>query len=384
MDIASDPDTSGDEVFSDVDSEDQEDMDDKEMEEDQPHANGGGGQHAPKRRKLAGRTAREALHGVGDGIDHEEDAQASLLDLEVRELLEEAAVSEDDSAVLHSIALQVTSILQSLSEAEVDPSPIATLLSDFDFPQSRKFTFKPPKKVEIIGSFAIEGACLPSPCLDLAVAMPSSCFDNKDQLNHRYHAKRALYISHVAAALQTKKVAKLLGLESNSQIQWSPFRGDPRRPVLVVNLQRSTASGATLRIIPVAAPDLFPLHKLAPDRNNLRSVCKALGLAPGSGVDSKKKIKANGNTSNAPAIDSSSELLPTPYYNVGILQDMLMLEHSRTLLNIANSAPRLGEASILLRIWAQRHRLPDGDDGVDGFFLTNSLAQLLQTGKAVG
>ena len=99
MDITSDPDTSGDEVFSDVDSEEQDEMDEEEMD-DEPHVNGDGGQHAPKRRKLAGRTAREALHGIGDGIDHAEDAEASLLDLEVRELLEEAAVGDDDAVPL--------------------------------------------------------------------------------------------------------------------------------------------------------------------------------------------------------------------------------------------------------------------------------------------
>ena len=77
-------------------------------------------------------------------------------------------------------------------------------------------------------------------------------------------------------------------------------------------------------------------------------------------------------------------MLPTPYYNAGIVQDMLMLEHSKILKKIAKNAPRLIEASILLRVWAQRHQLLDGADGVDGFFLTNLLAQLLQSGKAVG
>jgi U3 small nucleolar RNA-associated protein 22 len=378
----SDPDTSGDEVFSDVDSEEQEGLDDEEME-DQPHANGGG--HAPKRRKLAGRTAREALHGVGDGIDHAEDAEASLLDLEVRELLEEAAVSEDDTAVFHSIALQITQIIQALPPAAVDPSPISTLLSDFDFATSREFTFKPPQQVEIIGSFAIDGASLPAPCLDLAVVMPSSCFDDKDQLNHRYHAKRALYLSHVATALQSKKVAKQLGLNTTTtstvpQLEWVPFRDDPRRPVLVLHFQPGTFSstGATLRIIPVAEPDLFPLQKLAPMRNNLRSVCKKLSSAAAVASGGEKRAPSNATEG------SSSELLPTPYYNAGILQDMLMLEHSKTLQKIANNASKFGEAAILLRVWAQKHSLRNGADGVDGLFLTNLLAQLLQSGKAVG
>jgi U3 small nucleolar RNA-associated protein 22 len=140
----------------------------------------------------------------------------------------------------------------------------------------------------------------------------------------------------------------------------------------------STNTTATLRIIPVATPDVFPLQRLAPTRNNLRSVkpTTAAMAPPTNNVTTEKKNEGDVDV-------SGNELVPTPYYNAGILQDMLMLEHSKNVQGIAAKARRVGEVSVLLRLWAQRHRLLDGADGVDGFFLTNLLAQLLQSGRAV-
>lgn len=362
MDPDSDPETSGDEIFSDIES-DEPGSSDQEIEDadnDQPA-------HPSKRRKI-GRTAREALHGIGDGIDHPEDAEASLLALEVRELLEESALNEDDEVTLHSIAVHISAIVQALPEAQVDPAPIRGFLSDLDFPTSRKFTFKPPEEVEIVGSCAIDGAALPGPALDLALVMPTECFDDKDQLNHRYHAKRALYLAHIAASLG-KKGAGVddLGIAA---IDWDLLRGDPRRPILVLRVKESTvtAPGTTIRLLPAAPVDLFPLQKLGPSRNNLRSVTKTAGAAAASPP--------------APADATVPELLPTPYYNCGILQDMLLLEHTRTMRTVGKKVPALGEASILLRVWAERQRLVEGVDGVDGFLLTALLAQLLESGKA--
>ena len=60
-----------------------------------------------------------------------------------------------------------------------------------------------------------------------------------------------------------------------------------------------------------------------------------------------------------------------------------MLEHTKAIKAIAKKVSALGEASILLRVWAERQRLVEGADGVDGFLLTALLAQLLESGKAV-
>ena len=361
MDPESDPESSGDDLLKDIDSEDVETSSDEELEDVSDEEDADQPTHPSKKRKL-GRPAQEALHGIGDGIDHAEDAEATLLALEVEELYTESALHEDDVATLNSITHRLTAILQALPTAQVDPSPIRGLLSDFDFPTSRKFTFNQPEKVQVVGSFVIEAAVLPSPCLDLALILPAECFDDKDQLNHRYHAKRALYLSHIAAAL--RKESKTTDQLRISEIDWDLIRGDPRRPILVLHFKEGTfrTPGTTIRLLPAAPVGLFPLQKLAPSRNNLRSV-----------------MKSNATSGN----DSEAELLPTPHYNSGILQDMLMLEHTKAIKAIAKKVSALGEASILLRVWAERQRLVEGADGVDGFLLTALLAQLLESGKAV-
>jgi hypothetical protein len=43
--------------------------------------------------------------------------------------------------------------------------------------------------------------------VDVAVDMPGSCFDDKDYLNNRYHAKRVLYLDSLRVALAGKTAA---------------------------------------------------------------------------------------------------------------------------------------------------------------------------------
>lgn len=53
-------------------------------------------------------------------------------------------------------------------------------------PLQRPFVFRPPARVVAVGSFALRAALAPAPTVDLALLMPAACFDNKDQLNHRW------------------------------------------------------------------------------------------------------------------------------------------------------------------------------------------------------
>ena len=216
----------------------------------------------------------------------------------------------------------------------------------------KPFLFRAPSRVEVVGSFAIHAAVRPDCALDLAVEIPQDCFDDKDQLNHRYHAKRALYLSHVATALEKK--ASALGIAA---VEWGGcVAGDPRRPFLLVRLQDG---GPPLRILAAAPPTAFPLHRLHPSRNNLRTATKPGGKG------------------------GEPELLPTPFYNAGIVQDMLMIEHAAVMRAAGAAAGGYAHAAMLLRVWAARQRLCEGADGLSGFFLTMLLAHLVQSGRAV-
>jgi U3 small nucleolar RNA-associated protein 22 len=215
--------------------------------------------------------------------------------------------------------------------------------------------FRPPVSLEAVGSYAAGAAARPSPVVDLALEMPRSCFDDKDQLNHRYHAKRALYLAHAAAALRS--AAAPLGL---ARVEWAAVNGDPRRPALLLHLQAGASpAGAALRLLPALAAGTFPLQRLAPGRNNLRSA-----VLP------------------AAATGGEAQQAPTPHYNNSILQDMMAARHAAAVKAAAARVPRFAEAAVLLRVWARNQQLDAGADGLGGFLLTMLLAHLVQKGVA--
>ena len=133
----------------------------------------------------------------------------------------------------------------------------------------------------------------------------------------RYHAKRALYLAHVAAAL---KAHPELG-----SLSWECLADDPRRPVLVLHPRQGVSpAGFRIRLLPAAPPELSPLARLAPDRNSLRAAAApapataapaaAAAAKAGKGAKGAKPAKAGG------AEEQPAQLLPTPHYNTSVLQ----------------------------------------------------------------
>ena len=77
-----------------------------------------------------------------------------------------------------------------------------------------------------------------------------------------------------------------------------------RKPVLIVRPRIKNSAlpqGFAIRILTAIETSVFPLRKLAPDRNNLRNIC---------------------NNSNE---KENIELLPTPHYNTSILEVRYLL-----------------------------------------------------------
>ena len=56
--------------------------------------------------------------------------------------------------------------------------------------------------VHVVGSYLLGTCTRYNKNVDVAVEMPSACFQAKDHLNNKYFAKRACYLSVVAAALR--------------------------------------------------------------------------------------------------------------------------------------------------------------------------------------
>ena len=77
----------------------------------------------------------------------------------------------------------------------------------------------PPASVSLVGSLPRDTAVGSDVVVDVAIEMPKRCFEGKDHLNHRYHVKRAVYLTAVAAHLKARGFKRL---------NWVVTNHDPR------------------------------------------------------------------------------------------------------------------------------------------------------------
>lgn len=57
----------------------------------------------------------------------------------------------------------------------------------------RALRFAPPERVYPVGGWAANTMAQPNRTVDVALQMPASCFDEKDQLNGRYFARLTVH-----------------------------------------------------------------------------------------------------------------------------------------------------------------------------------------------
>ena len=168
--------------------------------------------------------------------------------------------------------------------------------------------------------------------LDAAVRMSRSCLLAKDYLNHKYHAKRFLYLRHIAHQLAADD-----RLAAGAQLEM--LDGDLRRPVLCLRLRGASWA---LRLTVQAPTDTFAPTKLAPDRNCLRSASAQAGAPPAQVADGGAATGADG---------AEAQLLATPAYNAGILADIFYQSHCCTLAALLEGHGELAHAAQMLAQW---------------------------------
>ncbi|KAK9814240.1 hypothetical protein WJX72_002757 [[Myrmecia] bisecta] len=276
-----------------------------------------------------------------------EDAQgqnpeASLLQTEAEELSAEVEVDyEEEHAVKQSLH-KLRRLLADLPEQQAAVDKLAGYIKLLRAPVQPSMPVRAPARVEVVGSFRTHMVARPAAVVDVAIEIPKACFDNKDQLNHRYYAKRALYLAVVAEHLQKHAMF--------AAQTWELFNHDIRKPLLVITPQFGAGlspAGFKLRLMPTIAAGTFPPTKLGPDRNNLRSMSQLGGSAKGEAT-----------------------LIPTPHYNMGVLQDMFVEAHLAHVQSITDSFPVLKAAVPLLKVWSRQQGLTGEPDAFDGFLLT--------------
>ncbi|XP_010254816.1 PREDICTED: nucleolar protein 6 isoform X2 [Nelumbo nucifera] len=202
------------------------------------------------------------------------------------------------------------------------------------------FTFKKPKSIEIGGSYSMKLITKPDVNVDLFLRMPKDCFHEKDYLNHRYHAKRCLYLCTIKKYLTSSSKFR--------KIEWSTFQNEARKPVLVVYPVQELAElpGFFIRIIPTAT-SLFNVSKLDLTRNNARTV---------------------NQEENAPQA--------TPKYSSSILEDMLLEENAEFVRKAFLGWKELGEALSLLKVWSRNRSSIYCYDCLNGFLISAIVSYL--------
>ncbi|KAL3813203.1 hypothetical protein ACJIZ3_014471 [Penstemon smallii] len=255
--------------------------------------------------------------------------------LKLTELLKEVKLdySPENTKTINDVVSSIREAIDKIEDglqvtADVAPGFVRDVAAD-----KVEFKFRKPKSIEIGGSYSFQCVARPDVNVDLFLRLPKECFHEKDYLNYRYHAKRFLYLCIIKNHL---KLSPLI-----QDVRWSTFHNEARKPVLVVFpvARLSNNSVFSLKIIPTA-PSLFAVSKLKCERNNVRSLSQA-----------------------------------TPKYNSSILEDMFIEDNAEFIKRTFMGRKELGEALLLLKVWAQKSSL-FVHDCLSGFLITALMAYL--------
>ncbi|GAB4846824.1 hypothetical protein Ancab_025831 [Ancistrocladus abbreviatus] len=197
------------------------------------------------------------------------DVLAAPLELKQTELLKEVQL-DYSPAFTRLVDDTVSAIKDAISKIPGDLQVTANEAAGFvrDLGADKvEFKFKQPKSIEIGGSYSIRCIAKPNVNVDLLIRLPKECFHEKDYLNYRYHAKRCLYLCIIKKYLKTSPLLH--------RFAWSTLQNEARKPILVVYPASGLAQipGFSVRIIPTAT-SLFNIAKLNVTRNNIRALQK--------------------------------------------------------------------------------------------------------------
>ncbi|KAJ5966001.1 hypothetical protein N7481_012715 [Penicillium waksmanii] len=222
-------------------------------------------------------------------------------------------------------------------------------------------SYAKPSNINVIGSFALKNGTKtsdPRP-VDLAVTMPSSIFQEKDYVNHRYFHKRAYYVACIAAGIQD--TANALDLE----VKFGHQDGDSLRPLILLEPRpstkgnKSTSSRPQIRILTAIDPTLFPITRTQPAKCNIRQ---------GSSTDNAEIGE------------------PTPFYNASLRSEATVSLYHKQLHLASQKCESFRDACILGRTWLQQRGFhsPFQNGGFGGFEWAALVSLLFEGGGPTG
>ncbi|RMJ25556.1 hypothetical protein PHISP_03573 [Aspergillus sp. HF37] len=253
---------------------------------------------------------------------------------------------------------------KSVLEAEKEMRSVHGVAVPFPEPRPGKETKYPmfyarPSNINVVGSFALKtGIRSAEPSVvDLVVTMPSSLFQEKDYVNHRYFHKRAYYIACLAAGI---KEAKELDVELKFGLQDS----DSLRPVIVLepaDSERSESAGtrSQIRIITAIDGAVFPMSRTLPMKNNIR------------------QSSSGENTGHEES---------TPFYNGALRSEATVGPYHKYLHSTAQKCDSFRDACVLGRTWLKQRGFASSvqNGGFGGFEWGIVMSLLFESGGPDG
>ncbi|XP_054842072.1 nucleolar protein 6 [Eublepharis macularius] len=280
---------------------------------------------------------------------------SNLLRLQIEELLKEVVLKEKRKQKIDAFLHQINAALSKIPETrEADiadqswlPKDVKVPFVQVPFTVKGRFRFLPPVSVKVVGSYLL-GTCIkPAINVDVALTMPREIFQDKDNLNQRYHRKRALYLAYVAHRLAKEQ---LLG-----SVMFAYAHGNHLKPMVVLQPQEKDAKMVTVRLYACPPQGLFKASRLHPSKNNVRTAWFTEKGSPVAGADEP----------------------PTPHYNNSILCDLMMESHLLFLSESASDFPGMRDGVALLKVWLRQRELDKGFGCFNGFLASMLVAYLL-------
>ncbi|XP_054163483.1 nucleolar protein 6-like [Oppia nitens] len=260
--------------------------------------------------------------------------ESNCFELMVKELLNEVKVKDKLLLKINDWIKQFESKLRSIKSSksyqltdQLWCKSLKVPIIQEPFEVNGVFNFETPKVIKIIGSYDLKTLIGPQIVVDLAVEIPTECWQRQDNLNHRYFRKRALYICYIC---QMIKSWELIG-----DMKFTYFNGNHMKPIVLVtpsDQHLAKRFRLSLTAYPKSDQKVYRLIRFIPEKNNVRS-----------------------NWFNIN--DSISDDFATPIYNSSILQDMNLILNYEYLAKTVEHNQHIKEALIMLKIWLKQRLL---------------------------
>eukprot|EP01125_Pyxidicula_operculata_P009718 TRINITY_DN318_c1_g1_i1.p1 TRINITY_DN318_c1_g1~~TRINITY_DN318_c1_g1_i1.p1 ORF type:complete len:1285 (-),score=355.00 TRINITY_DN318_c1_g1_i1:77-3880(-) len=281
---------------------------------------------------------------------------SNIFSLQMKELLHETTVTGFPKSLEETLK-NIKSTIESMPQRDINSQDYLSKYPSVHLRNPKEdisFKFFPPFNTLVVGSFLLKTQTRPHLNVDMVIEIPAKCVKPRDIKCYRYFDKRWLYLAVVAEGL----------IKSGSyDVEFSTFRNDIRKPMLVVHPKDK--------------------QKRTSDQSKTNNVDKfVINLIPGVKQGLTKSANLLPNVHNATQTEGEDEQCrPTPSYNMAIVEDMMFDRHLQLLNRVLSQSEHFKEAIVLLKVWLhQRGMVSSNPTSFNGFFMSMLMVHLFQVG----